>query len=62
MHSALGTFAERVVISAVALKFAFLKESLTSACFSFRKVPWVFFSCIKTEQNTGSRSCVTLAK
>lgn len=38
MHSALGTFAEWVVVSAVALKFASLKESLTSACFSFRKV------------------------
>lgn len=41
-HSAFGTFAEWVVISATALKFAFLKEFLTSACFSFRKVQCVF--------------------
>jgi hypothetical protein len=33
----LGHFAERVVMSATALKFAFLKESLTSACFSLQK-------------------------
>lgn len=42
MHAATGTFAEGVLISATALEFAFLKETLTSACFSFRKVQCVF--------------------
>lgn len=42
VHSAFGTFVEWMVISATALKFAFLKESLTSACFSFRKVYCMF--------------------
>lgn len=62
VHAVTGTLAEGVLISVLALKFAFLKESLTSACFSFREVQCLFLFFTKTNQNPGPGSCMTLAK